>query len=41
MDKRINDEWTERTLIPGMIDKKKESVMFADNVYFSNRRGIS
>ena len=34
MDKRINDEWTERTLIPGMIDKRKESVMFADNVYF-------
>ena len=34
MDIKTNKEWTERTLMPGILDTRKESVLFADNVSF-------
>ncbi|XP_065060635.1 uncharacterized protein LOC135687930 [Rhopilema esculentum] len=38
MDNEINLEWTENTLVPGVADKSKESVIFADNVSFQLRK---
>ena len=34
MDHEINLEWTKNTFIPGVAQKSKENVIFADNVYF-------
>ena len=34
MDIKTIKEWTERTLMPGILDTRKESVLFADNVSF-------
>ena len=41
MDRKVNNEWTERTLIPGILDKTKESVIFADKCLLSDRRKLS
>ena len=38
MDIKTNREWTERTLMPGILDTRKESVLFADNVSFQTEK---
>ena len=38
MDCKTNREWTERTLMPGIEDKKNENVLFADNVSFQTEK---
>ncbi len=38
MDCKTNREWTERTLMPGIADKKHENVLFADNVSFQTEK---
>ena len=38
MDIKTNKEWTERTLMPGILDTRKESVLFADNVSFQTEK---
>ena len=38
MDIKTNKEWTERTLMPGILDTRKESVLFADSVSFQTEK---
>ena len=38
MDIKTNKEWTERTLMPGILDTRKESMLFADNVSFQTEK---
>ena len=40
MDIKTNKEWTERTLMPGILDTRKESVLFADNVSFQTEKEL-
>ena len=41
MDIKTNKEWTERTLMPGILHTRKESVLFADYLLIPNRERIS
>ena len=40
MDSKTNLEWTERTLVPGIADKSRQNVLFADNVSFQLDRAF-
>ena len=40
MDSKTKPEWTERTLDPGIADKSRENVLFADNVSFQLDRAF-